>query len=135
MSAQVAVFGLLNQSASTTGSVGGRIFYDTAPQQTSRPFLLVQEVSVMPTNTLGVGGYSTLDICRVQVTIAADTRKGTIDIGQIVRNVLQDANNVTILGQQIDWCRFDSQNSYFDDFSAQDGVFVIAQDYKIGIKR
>lgn len=135
MSAQVAVFTLLKSNAATTGAVSGRIFYDTALQQTARPFILVQEVSVIPTNTLGVGGYSTLDICRVQVTIAADTRKSTIDIGTIVRNVLQDVYNVTSGGQDIDWCRFDSQASYYDDYSGQDGVFVLAQDYKISIKR
>jgi hypothetical protein len=135
MSAQIAVFGLLTNNVTSTGAVGGRIFYDTAPQLTARPFMLVREVGVIPTNTLGVGGYSSLDICRVQITIASDTRENSVSIGQIVRSILQDVYNVTSLGQNIDWCRFDSQDSYFDDFSAQDGVYVLVQDYKISIKR
>jgi hypothetical protein len=133
MSAQVAVFYLLNNNAATTGAVGGRLFYDTAPQKNIRPLLVVSLVSQVPNNTLGIGGDSKLDICRVQVTIAAATRLQCSEIATLVRDVLKDVYNQTLNGVNVNWCRFDSSVDYFDDFSGEDGIFVTQQDYKLSI--
>lgn len=134
MSANVAIFYLLNNNAATTGAVGGRIFPDVAPQRYARPAIVINVVSQIPSNTLGIGGFSRLDICRVQITIGATTRKQATDIGNLVRNVLKDVNNQTCDGVFVNSCRFDSSNEYYDDFSDQDGLFILAQDYKVAIQ-
>lgn len=133
MSASVAVFTLLNNNASVTGAVGGRIFYDVALQRTIRPCIMITTISQVPNNTLGVGGDSKLDICRVQVTIAGETRLQCNQIAASVRAVLKDVYNQTINGVNVNWCRFDSGNDFFDNFSGEDGIFVTAQDYKLSI--
>ena len=133
MSAGVAVFYLLNNDAATTGAVGGRIFPDVAPQTFERPAIVVQTISTVPNNTLGLDGDSKLDISRVQVTIASATRKNANDIGVLVRNVLKNVYNINANGVLIDWCRFDSQTEYFDDYSYKTGLYVTALDFKLSI--
>lgn len=133
MSAGVAVFYLLNNNAATTGAVGGRIFPDVAPQTSLRPSIIVQTISTLPNNTLGIEGASRLDISRVQVTIASDTRKESNDVAQLVRNVLKNVYNTNANGVLIDWCRFDSQAEFFDDYSYKTGLYITALDFKISI--
>lgn len=133
MSAGVAVFYLLNNNAATTGAVGGRIFPDVAPQTSLRPAIIVQTISTLPNNTLGIEGASRLDISRVQVTIASDKRKESNDVAQLVRNVLKNVYNTNANGVLIDWCRFDSQAEFFDDYSYKTGLYITALDFKISI--
>ena len=134
MSSGIVVFGLLNADATTTGLVGGRIFPDVAPQREIRPGIVYQEISRVPTNTNGPNGASDLDICRVQITMYSTTRAYTESIGTAVRNVLKNVYATTVSGIYVDWCRFESSITYFDNLSDQDGLYVLAQDYKISIR-
>ena len=133
MSAGIAVFYLLNNDVATTGAVNGRIFPDVAPQTTARPAIIIQTISTIPNNTLGLNGASKLDIERVQVTIASDTRKNANEIGELVRSVLGNVHNVDANGVLIDWCRFDSKAEYFDDYSYKTGLYITALDFKLSI--
>lgn len=133
MSAGIAVFYLLNNDTETTGAVEGRIFPDVAPQTSARPAIVIQTISTIPNNTLGLNGASKLDIERVQVTIASDTRKNANEIGQLVRNVLGNVHNIDANGVLIDWCRFDSKAEYFDDYSFKTGLYITALDFKLSI--
>lgn len=133
MSAGIAIFYLLSNDAATTGAVGGRIFPDVAPQTSARPAIVIKTVSTIPNNTLGLEGESKLDICRVQVTIADDSRNGANTIAQLVRNVLKNVYNVDANGVLIDWCRFDSQAEFFDDYSSKTGLYITALDFKLSI--
>jgi hypothetical protein len=133
MSAGIAVFYLLNNDAATTGAVGGRIFPDIAPQTSARPSIVIQTVSSMPNNTLGLSGASKLDIERVTIFVASDTRKESNDIGELVRSVLGNVYNTTANGVLINWCRFDSKAEYFDDYSYKTGLYVTAMDFKLSI--
>jgi len=135
MSAGKAIFYLLNNNAATTGAVGGRIFPDVAPQGEQRPAIVYQTISVIPNNTLGAGGQSTIDVCRVQITIGATSRAQADSIGSLVRSTLDYVNNTLVNGVQVNWISFDSEQSYYDDFSDQDGLFILAQDFKIAINR
>lgn len=133
MSAGKAVFYLLNNDAATTGAVGARIFPDVAPQSFNRPAIIAQTISTVPNNTLGLDGASRLDISRVQITIASDTRQNADDVSSLVRNVLKNVYNTNANGVLIDWCRFDSQTEYFDDYSYKTGLYVTALDFKLSI--
>jgi hypothetical protein len=134
MSVGVVIFGLLNADATTTGLVGGRIYPDVSPQRDPRPSIVYQLISQIPNNTLGPDGASTLDICRVQIAMSATTRAMADQIGDAVRNVLKNVFHTTVSGVYVDWCRYDSSNSYFDNNSDQDGLYVLSQDYKISIR-
>jgi hypothetical protein len=133
MSASIAVFYLLNNDAATTGAVGGRIFPDVAPQTFNRPAIVIQTISTIPNNTLGLDGDSKLDICRVQITIASDSRNQSNNIAVLVRNVLKNVYNVNADGVLVNWCRFDSQAEYFDNYSSDTGLYITATDYKLSI--
>jgi hypothetical protein len=134
MSAAQVVFSLLNNDVQTTGSVGGRIFPDVAPQDEPRPAIVYQVISVIPNNTQGANGQSTLDMSRVQITIGATTRKQADQIAANVKRVLNYVNNTIVAGFKVNWISFDSEVQYYDDFSGQDGLFLTAIDFKIAIQ-
>jgi len=135
MSAGVVIFTLLNNNVTVTGLTGARIFPDVSPQKALRPAIIYSEISRIPTNTSGVGGVSSLDISRIQITIGATTRKQAETIGNAVRAALDDVNNTTVSGYYVDWIRFDSAYGYFDQISDQDGLYLLNQDYKITIRQ
>jgi hypothetical protein len=134
MSAAQVVFSLLSNDVQTTASVGGRIFPDVAPQDEPRPAIVYQIISVIPNNTQGANGQSSLDMSRVQITIGATTRKQADQIAANVKRVLNYVNNVVVAGFQVNWISFDSEVQYYDDFSDQDGLFLTAIDFKIAIQ-
>jgi len=134
MSAAQVVFSLLSNDVQTTASVGGRIFPDVAPQDEPRPAIVYQIISVIPNNTQGSNGQSSLDMSRVQITIGATTRKQADQIAANVKRVLNYVNNVVVAGFQVNWISFDSEVQYYDDFSDQEGLFLTAIDFKIAIQ-
>lgn len=86
---------LLLQSG-LTALVGTRIYYMTAPQNVTNPYIVFFRVSAVPEYSLA--GHSNLINARFQFDIYADTYYETKQIAAQIQLALQDKCNETIGG-------------------------------------
>lgn len=126
------IYQTLTNNDGVTALVGNNIYPQVMPQKTVFPVIVFSQISNVPTNTKSSAtlGKSTLDLIRVQITIMAqtiDTYNGeakTQEIGEAVRSALDYTT-----GTGIQLVTFQGQVEAFDGNSAQDGVYLLYQDY------
>lgn len=90
---QSAIFSTLGQNAGVSAVAGARIYPDIAPPQTTRPFIVWQEVSLAKQNDMS-GSVETggLDNYRVQVTCYAERGTASRELDILVRSAMQGAS-------------------------------------------
>ena len=133
MSASKVFYSLLSGNAPTTGVVGAKIFPQQAPQQSTFPFIVITQVSNVPTNTKS--GVSTMDTMRVQVTMIHNSQALLDTLGGYVRTALDFVNNTTIEGVKVQYITYQGEADAFDEGAGQDGQFLKYQDYLLTISR
>lgn len=135
MSASTIIYSVLSSNASLTGVVGLRIYPQTAPQTTTYPYIVFQNVSTVPTNTKGSTGTSTMDRLRIQVTMVANSQTQIDQIGVLVRSALDYIWQQTISATYVQSITYQSEVDMFDEGSGQDGLYIKHQDYFLTISR
>lgn len=126
-------YSLLSGNANVASVVGTKIYPVQAPQKTGFPFIVVDQISNVPTNTKS--GVSSMDKIRVQITMISSSKSQLATLGEYVRTALDFVNNQTIQTIRVQYITFQSDNDTFDEGSGQDGVFLKYQDYYITISR
>lgn len=120
---------LLNDSDVST-TVSTRAYAFAVPQEAALPFILLNVISLIPSDTKS--GASELDKIRVQVDSFAATGLGAVTLDKYVRAALDRVTAGTVEGVSIQGIRLDETNSYFD-FERE--INVMSSDYEIRVAR
>ena len=83
MSIQSDIYAALGQYAGLSAMIGARIYWDVADQEASAPYVVLQEISVVPQN--GLDGHNSLDLDRIQATSWARSRTQARMVNEQVR--------------------------------------------------
>lgn len=129
------IYSILHGTATISAIVGDRIFPDTIPQKTTRPSIVFEVISRVPTNTHGSSGKSAMDDYRVEITIIATTKAVTDQLGDLVRTALDYYTNTTVAGMFVHWVYYNNESDSFNGTSGQDGLYIKQQEYKFSIKQ
>lgn len=129
----------LSNNAGVTAITSTRIYPQVAPQTETRPLIVYNVISNVPTNTKS--GGSTLDAIRVQITCLADsvdTYNGQDKInaiGEAVRSLFEFIQNDTQASVTIQQSFFLGEVDSFDQTGGQDGTYMKFMDFIFWKKR
>lgn len=123
----------LSNNAGVTALTGTRIYPQVAPQTETRPLIVYNIISNVPTNTKS--GGSTLDAYRVQITCLADSvdeyngQDKINAIGNAVRSLFEFIQNDTQVSVTIQQTYFLNEVDSFDQTGGQDGTYMKFMDF------
>lgn len=120
---------LLNDSDVST-TVDTRVYAFAVPQEAALPFILLNVISLIPSDTKS--GASELDKIRVQVDSFASTGLGAVNLDKYVRAAIDRVTQGTVEGVSIQGIRLDETNNYFD-FERE--INVMSSDYEVRVAR
>lgn len=126
-------------NATLTALISDRYYPQVAPQGETRPILVYNVISNVPTNTKS--GGSTLDAFRIQFTCMADSvdeYNGQVKIdaiGEAVRSLFEFIQNDTQASVTIQQTFYLSEADTFDQTGGQDGTFMKFIDFTFYKKR
>tara|TARA_R110000868_G_scaffold125509_4_gene331459 strand:+ start:1249 stop:1656 length:408 start_codon:yes stop_codon:yes gene_type:complete len=129
------IYSILNGTAAIQAIVGNRIFPNTIPQKVSKPSIIFEVISRVPTNTHGTDGKSKMDDYRVEITIISTTKTVTDQLGTLVRNALDYFTNTIVAGDFVHWVYYNNETDSFNGTAGQDGLYIKQQEYKFSIKQ
>ena len=137
MSVYRVVYNILSNDTATTNVVGSKIYPVQAPQETTFPFVVFNTISVIPTNTKGASGQSTMDRYRMQVTALVDSNNfPQLDtLTNSIRTALEGIFMETVSSVFVQSITYQNQNDTYDAISSQDGVYLRNIDFFITISR
>lgn len=110
-----------------------KIFPSQVPQKYPMPAIVIDIVSVVPSNTKD--GASAFDTIQVQVTMIATTRIAVEELSALVRSTLDFVNHQTIASVVVNYIKFAGENDIQDTMSGQDGLALKYQEYTLTINR
>ncbi len=120
---------LLNDSDVST-TVDTRVYAFAVPQEAALPFILLNVISLIPSDTKS--GASELDKIRVQVDSFASTGLAAITLDKYVRAAIDRVTQGTVEGVSVQGIRLDETNNYFD-FERE--INVMSSDYEVRVAR
>lgn len=119
----IAIF----DAGSYTYLSANKVHYGRVPQNTARPYVLMQRIS---TNTIeSKGNTSHIDMCRIQFTIVADKPE---QIGDEIRGAIDGIRGATYAGVNVNSIRYVNEFSdYLDGIDSN----VMVVDYETKVNR
>lgn len=112
MSAELAVYTLLKDTAATSSIVSTRIYPFTAPQGITRPFITYQRISGVRWRS--VDGPSGMAVPRVQVDAYSPTYAGVKALATAIRQTL-DGYRGTVGGVRVGDIALETDRDFYED--------------------
>ncbi len=123
-----ALYGLLNDDAGITAVVSGRIYPEIAPADAVAPYIVYSIVSNTPSDIKEDGG--SVDTAQIEVYNFGTTYSSTVDLGVLVRGVLDKVNG-TYGGVNIQSIKYNNEQM---DVTPERDLWASIQDYQARIK-
>lgn len=124
------IYDLLSNDATVSATVGTKIYPDIAPQTTSFPYVVYQEISTTPTDDKD--GTSKLDSIRLQIDMYDDNYDDIETLATAIRDAL-DRQTGTIQSVAVDKIIFSNEVS--GNYDIDMNIWWRSQDYDIRIAR
>jgi hypothetical protein len=123
-----ALYGLLNNDADITAVVLGKIYPEIAPADAVAPYIVYSIVSNTPSDIKEDGG--SVDTAQIEVYNFGTTYSSTVDLGVLVRGVLDKVNG-TYGGVNIQSIKYNNEQM---DVTPERDLWASIQDYQARIK-
>jgi len=133
MSIYSAIRSILVADATLTSLVGSKIYPNAAPQGTQSPFVVINVISNLPTNTKAQA--STMDRYRIQVSTFSTDFDTCQTVKNRIRVLLENVINTTSSGTTIQVSQFQNEVDGIDQMSTLDGTFYNYSDYFFFVTR
>ncbi len=127
-----AIYSILSNASGVTNIVGTRIFPQKVPYGKQMPSITYFVIDNTPNPTKN--RFSTYDYTRVQVTAFGTSYSVAQDLAVEIRKSL-DYTSGTFNGVVVDKCFFEDANDIFDDSFGEDGIHMVALDFRFNINR
>ncbi len=128
-----AVRTLMAQSSDVTDIVSTRIYSGTAPQKAVLPYVVVRQVSSVPSDTKT--GSSTIDFCRIQVDCFGVSISALATLDDNIRLAIDRAPHGDTEGIGIAGIRYENTAGPDVDYFRPDLVCMVSSDYVFRIMR
>jgi len=128
-----AIRSILVADATLTSLVGSKIYPNAAPQGTQSPFVVINVISNLPTNTKAQA--STMDRYRIQVSTFSTDFDTCQTVKNRIRVLLENVINTTSSGTTIQVSQFQNEVDGIDQMSTLDGTFYNYSDYFFFVTR
>lgn len=125
-----AVRTILLNDTDVSDNVDTRVYTFVVPQEATLPFILLNVISLIPSDTKS--GASTLDKWRVQVDSFAKTGADSINIDKYVRSAIDRLTWGTVESVSIQGIRLDETSNFFD---YERHINVVSSDYEVRVAR
>lgn len=123
-----AFIAFLLADTSLSALVGSKVNYDTAPQGTAAPYVVIEVISRVP--VYADDGEAGLTQHRLQITSFAATRASALAVSAAVFARLS-AVSQTYSGVQFQHIELDDEDSRFETFADGRELYRVRQDYLI----
>ena len=133
MSIYSAIRSILVADATLTSLVGSKIYPNAPPQGTQSPFVVINVISNLPTNTKAQA--STMDRYRIQVSTFSTDFNTCQTVKNRIRVLLENVINTTSSGTTIQVSQFQNEVDGIDQMSTLDGTFYNYSDYFFFVTR
>ena len=127
MSIYSAIRSILVADSTLTSLVGSKIYPNAAPQGTQSPFVVINVISNLPTNTKAQA--STMDRYRIQVSTFSTDFDTCQSVKNRIRVLLENVINTTSSATTIQLSQFQNEVDGIDQLSTLDGTFYNYSDY------
>lgn len=133
MSIYSAIRSILVADSTLVNLVGSKIYPNAAPQGTQSPFVVINVISNLPTNTKAQA--STMDRYRIQVSSFSTDFDTCQTVKNRIRVLLENVINTTSSGTTIQVSQFQNEVDGIDQMSTLDGTFYNYSDYFFFVTR
>ena len=133
MSIYSAIRSILVADSTLVNLVGSKIYPNAAPQGTQSPFVVINVISNLPTNTKAQA--STMDRYRIQVSSFSTDFDTCQTVKNRIRVLLENVINTTSSGTTIQVSQFQNEVDGIDQMSTLDGTCYNYSDYFFFVTR